>query len=103
MKLKSLTHPRTPDRLQALNADIESILHQDDVDSEKLLALISDRELLISEHLSSLNAADKKQFSVPEVEINNYLISIVSDLGKQTLIDATVRIRQRKAAKKYLE
>jgi len=103
VNLKSLTHELTPEPLCAINASIEFVLDQEEVNSEQLLHLIGEREVFISKYLSSLTTVDKKVFSKHEVEINDYLVSLVSELGKKTLVDATTRIRKRKAANKYLE
>ncbi|WP_100642154.1 hypothetical protein [Alteromonas facilis] len=103
MNQRSLNHQETPEALRAINATLEALLCEDDVDSEALLAHISERDSFIQDFLTSLTEEQRRSFSQLEIEINNYLIARVAEIGKSTLLEATSQIRKRKAANKYLE
>ncbi|WP_100655841.1 hypothetical protein [Alteromonas flava] len=103
MNLKDLNHASTPEPLRTINEAIQNVLCEEDTDSEALLTLIAQRDDFIQQYLNTLDSEERKAFSSAEIDVNNYLIARVAEIGKSTLIEATSQIRKRKAANKYLE
>lgn len=103
MKQKTLTHEYTPDALQIINEGIERLLGEDELNSEGLLAAATERDIFIQQYLSDLSESAREKFVTRELEVNQWLLNSVAELGKDTLIEATAQIRKRKAANKYLE
>lgn len=101
MKNLKLNHQSTPASLVPINAELESVLSNDDLDDKRLLELIIMREELISAHLNSIDDTTKKKFVRAEYDVNTALSKIAQRLFKASLSNLSGLVRGRKAVEKY--
>ncbi len=88
-------------KLKHQNQKIESALEDSEVDSQALLALVADREQLVSDYLSQLAESDRKAFVEQELQINQDLLSRVTPLFEQSQQVLSKFVKDAKAVRKY--
>lgn len=88
-------------KLKHQNQKIESALQDSEVDSQALLALVADREQLVSDYLSQLAESDRKAFVEQELQTNQDLLSRVTPLFEQSQQVLSKFVKDAKAVRKY--
>ena len=88
-------------KLKHQNQKIESALEDSEVDSQALLALVADREQLVSDYLSQLAESDRKAFVEQELQTNQDLLSRVTPLFEQSQQVLSKFVKDAKAVRKY--
>ncbi len=101
MNKLNLDHELTPEKLKKINAELETVFRDDNLETELLLSLITQRDECVTAHLSSLNDEQKKAFSELEMPTNKSLLARATSLHKQSLNELSGLIKGQKAVKKY--
>ena len=101
MTTKKLTHSLTPEPLKQINSELEQLIAQDELDEQKLRALIDKRDETIQQYLASLDADSASTFARSELEINNWLAEYCQKKLSGALNQLSGLVRGRKAVEKY--
>jgi len=97
----TLVHDLTPSSLEDNCRAISTLLSNDDYDADALLELVQERDKLILEYLPTLQKEDKKEYINKELEVNNKLVEITSNLQKEQKKLLLGLVRGRSAVSKY--
>ena len=102
MKIEDLNHPETPTLLREINEKIAATLESSsDSRFSELQQLIIDRDVVITTYLESLEDAEKRQFAIRELDVNNSLKDIVRKMLEDAKDEVTHFVRSKSAAEKY--
>ena len=101
MKRLNLDHELTPPELSKINAELEVILQDDDLQTDLLLSLITRRDECIEVYLSNIELVQRKAFVENELPVNEKLLAVASGLHKASLNQLSGLIKGLKAVKKY--
>lgn len=101
MKNITLNHQFTSPDLAQINQDLTELLTAPDPDEETFLALVTQRDVVITAYLSTLSDAEKQLFVTAELEINAVLVAYADKMFNASLKELSGLIRGRKALKKY--
>lgn len=77
------------------------LLTAPDPDEKTFLALVTQRDVVITAYLTTLADADKQVFVAAELEINGVLVAYANEMFNASLKELSGLIRGRKALKKY--
>ncbi len=98
----TLTTELTPKSLQIINDNIEKSLDSDDIDDERVLQLMVERDTLIQELISEWADNDTlKLFAEQEISINEMLLKHMRVMRQEVEQSLGKLVRGRKAIKKY--
>ncbi|MEP4890002.1 MAG: hypothetical protein ABJV04_08250 [Aliiglaciecola sp.] len=101
MNKLNLSHQYTPDNLDNVNKQLETVLSSDELDDKLLRQLISQRDEIVTEHIKSLDKNTEKLFSTSELEVNQRLSTIIEAQLADSLKQLTGLIRGKKIVDKY--
>ncbi|GAC15193.1 hypothetical protein [Aliiglaciecola lipolytica] len=101
MNKLTLNHEYTPDKLSEINQQLKSVLSADSVDDAQLKSLIDQRDIIVSEHLQSLDADAEKRFAESELKVNELLTRELKNQLKDSLNQLSGLIRGQKKVDKY--
>ncbi|MFA3790632.1 hypothetical protein AB6T38_05910 [Aliiglaciecola sp. SL4] len=101
MNKLNLSHQYTPDNLDSVNKQLETVLSSDELDDKLLRQLIIQRDEIVTKHISSLDKNTEKLFSTSELEANQRLSTIIEAQLKDSLKQLTGLIRGKKIVDKY--
>ncbi|MBU2877984.1 MULTISPECIES: hypothetical protein [Aliiglaciecola] len=101
MSKLTLNHRFTPDNLKDINGQIEAVLDAKELDNELLKQLIIKRDVVVTNHLKSLERDNEKVFAEHEIIVNNTLSTIVESQLKESLTQLSGLIRGKKIVNKY--
>lgn len=73
-----LVHDLTPLSLVETCQAISQTLSSEEIDSQVLLTLVAQRDKQITEHLASLPTAERRQYALKELDVNNKLLQTAS-------------------------
>ncbi len=98
----TLTTELTPKSLQIINDNIEMSLDSEDIDDERVLQLIVERDTLIQGLINEWADEDTlRQFAEQEIVINDSLLKHIGVIRKEVEESLGKLVRGRKAIKKY--
>jgi len=102
VKIEELNHPETPISLREINKKIAATLDSaSDSRFSELQQLIIDRDVFITAYLENLDAQDKREFAIRELDVNNSLKDIVRKMLEDAKDEVTHFVRSKSAAEKY--
>lgn len=98
----TLTTELTPEPLQVINDNIEKSLNSEDIDDERVLQLMVERDTLIQTLIEEwVDKTTLTLFAEQEVAINDLLLNHIGVMRKEIEESLGKLVRGRKAIKKY--
>lgn len=101
MKKLSLIHDTSTPELVDIGLQLEGLLEADEVDDKTLLALIVQRDELVTKHIATLDEESLNTFANAELKINQKLTLRAKSLLKTSLGEISSYLRGKKAVNKY--
>ena len=96
-----LVHDLTPPSLFETCQAISQVLASEEIDSQVLLTLVAQRDKQITEHLASLPTAERKQYALKELDVNNDLLQTASQMQVKQKAVLLGLVRGKSAVSQY--